>query len=88
MLARPPRPSIPALVVPLVGAVLCVGALLAAPPAAAATREQAIAQALAQARGDGRVLTVRREAGTDGRDVWAVKVIVDGRVRVHRVPAD
>ena len=81
--ARPTR----FLLAPLVGAALCVG-VLAAAPAAAATREQAIAQALAEARGEGRVLTVRREPGADGRDVWAVKVIVDGRVRVHRVPAD
>ncbi len=60
-------------------------------PAAAASREQAIASALSQARaqgGEGRVLGVRREPGANGRDVWAVKIIVDGRVRVHRVPAD
>ena len=81
--APPPR----SLLAPLMGAALCIAALAAA-PASAATREQAIAQALAEARGDGRVLTVRREPGVDGRDVWAVKVIVDGRVRVHRVPAD
>lgn len=69
-------------------AVSMATAIVMATPADAASREQAVASALAEARGQGRVLGVKRERGTDGRDVWAVKVIVGGRVRVHRVPAD
>ena len=82
--ARPPTACLPTLVL---GATLCLGALAPA-PAAAASREQAIAAALAETRGQGRVLSAQRERTADGREVWAVKVIVDGRVRVHRVSAD
>ena len=73
----------------LLGAALCAALWLGAPaPAEAASREQAVATALAETRGRGRVLGVEREEGSGGRAVWAVKVIVDGRVRVVRVPAD
>lgn len=53
----------------------------------AATREQAVARALAADGNKGKVLSVRQQT-SDGRTVWAVKVLTDGRVRVHRIPAD
>ena len=71
----------------VLGAVLCSAAALPS-SADAATREQAIAQALAADGNRGRVLGVQLERGGDGRSVYAVKVITDGRVRVHRYPAD
>ena len=83
--AAPFRPALRLVVCLVLGLALCLAAVA---PAGAATREQAIAEALAEARGQGRVLGVERETGADGRQVWAVKVIVGGRVRVHRVPAD
>ena len=66
---------------------LCLMGGLAASSANAATREQAVSQALAASDNRGRVLSVREEE-TENGSVWAVKVLTDGRVRVHRVPAD
>ena len=72
-------------------AILCVIACLAAGAVSteveAATREQAVSRALAADGNRGKVLSVRQQT-TDGRTVWAVKVLTDGRVRVHRIPAD
>ena len=66
---------------------LALGALLvpAAATADASSRDEAIEQAL-RASGDGaRVLGVR-ELRENGRGVYAVKVLADGRVRVIRIP--
>lgn len=72
-------------------ALLCVVACLASglvsTTVEAATREQAVSRALAADGNRGKVLSVRQQT-TDGRTVWAVKVLTDGRVRVHRIPAD
>jgi len=57
-------------------------------PAEAATREQAIEQALRADGNRGRVLEVRRTTTGDGRAVFLIKTITDGRVRVHRIAAD
>lgn len=67
--------------------VLCLMGGLAATDANAATREEAVSEAIAADGGGGRVLSVKEEKSGDKR-VWAVKVITDGRVRVHRIPAD
>ena len=61
--------------------------VLAAPEANAETREQAVSKALAASDNRGRVLSVREEQSADG-NVWAVKVLTDGRVRIHRFPVD
>ena len=71
--------------------ILCLAGGLAgvftAPEASAETREQAVSKALAASDNRGRVLSVRQEESADG-NVWAVKVLTDGRVRIHRFPAD
>lgn len=54
---------------------------------AAETREQAMADALRQA-GGGDVLGVTERRDANGRTVYEVKIISDGRVRVIVVPAD
>jgi|GEM_PF-1827915 len=86
MRVRLPIAALPMLVA-LSGA-LTGSSLLLPSTAEAATREQAIAQALRADGNRGRVLEVRRSAGNDGRDVFLIKTITDGRVRVHRIPAD
>jgi len=66
-----------------------VGALAVSPSQSeAATRDQAIAQALRADGNRGQVLEVRRVDGGNGGDVFLIKTITDGRVRVHRIPAD
>ena len=75
------RPCALALLLALAG-----GPLPDAAHAAAASRAQAIEQALAMSGGRGRVLGVREERG-EGGTVYAVKVLTDGRVRVYRIPA-
>lgn len=52
----------------------------------AATRQAAIAEALGKAGGDSKVIGVREETNQDGRVVFAVKVLSNGRVRVFRIP--
>lgn len=53
--------------------------------AQAANREQAIELALQQNGGSGKVLGVRTVTDNNGRTVYAVKVLSDGRVRVIRI---
>lgn len=53
--------------------------------ATAATEQQAIQIALQQSGGSGKVLSVKSETGKDGKGVFLIKVLTDGRVRVVRV---
>lgn len=64
---------------------LLIALVVSVSTAHAATREQAVQRALAADGRGARVLEVRR---SDDGDTWQVKVITDGRVRVHRIPAD
>lgn len=52
----------------------------------AANRQQAISMALRQNGGDGKVLGVQNVRGRDGRSIFAVKILSNGRVRVFRIP--
>ncbi len=60
----------------------------AGPAAAASSREQAAATAVQQNGGAGRVLGVREEQDGNGRRVYAVQILIDGRVRIILVPAN
>lgn len=68
-------------------AIVCLAGSLASTDVNAATREQAVSQALAADGNRGKVLSVRQET-SNGRSVWAVKVLTNGRVRIHRILAD
>ena len=52
----------------------------------ASNRQGAIAEALDKAGGNSKVIGVREETNKDGRVIFAVKVLSDGRVRVYRIP--
>jgi len=52
------------------------------------SREQAISAALDQAGGPGKVLGVRRIKSDSGNEMFAVKMMVNGRVKVIRIPAN
>ena len=74
--------------VPAAALVLALGAVVGTPSAAhadAGSRNEAIAQALAQSGGAGKVLGVKEERDARGGVVYSVKVLTDGRVRVVRV---
>jgi len=49
------------------------------------TRAQAVEIAKAQS-GDGRVLSVKKKVDKKGHSVFAVKIIVNGRVKVYAIP--
>ncbi len=51
-----------------------------------ANRQGAIAEALDMAGGNSKVIGVREETNKDGRVIFAVKVLSEGRVRVFRIP--
>ncbi len=51
-----------------------------------ANRQGAIAEALDKAGGNSKVIGVREETNKDGRVIFAVKVLSEGRVRVFRIP--
>lgn len=71
--------------------VIVVVCLLAVTPgfvAAADNAQQAAQDALQQAGGGGRVLGVSTETDSNGRQVYAVKILSNGRVRVIRIPKD
>ena len=81
----PPRASVLA---PLLALVLTLGTVVGVPSLAhadAGSRNEAIAQALAQSGGGGKVLGVKEERDARGGVVYAVKVLTDGRVRVVRI---
>ncbi len=52
----------------------------------AASEQQAAQAALKQSGGGGKVLGVSTEVDNSGRQVFAVKVLSNGRVRVIRIP--
>lgn len=52
----------------------------------ASNRQAAIAEALDKAGGSSKVIGVREETNKDGRVIFAVKVLSEGRVRVYRIP--
>ena len=84
MIRRPPRTRL------LASTLALVLALGAAPVreahAQAASRSQAIEQAVSRAGGRGQVLSVR-EVSEGGASYFEVKILTDGRVRVYRIRA-
>jgi len=67
---------------------LCLLCALVSGPSVAAdniSREQAIAIALERNGGAGKVLGVRKVQSKNGQQVYAVKVLTNGRVKVYRV---
>ena len=86
-----PHPLRFASLVPTLAFTLTLGAALVAVPvqtahAQAASRSQAIEQAMSRAGGRGQVLSVR-EVREGGSSYFDVKILTDGRVRVYRIPA-
>ena len=84
MIPRPLRAVLPASALALT---LTLG-LGVAPEvhAQAASRSQAIDQAMSRAGGRGQVLSVR-EISEGGASYFEVKILTDGRVRVYRIRA-
>lgn len=72
--------------VALVVALVLSGSTLPVHAAGASTAQQAAQVALKQSGGNGKVLGVSTETDGNGRQVFAVKVLSNGRVRVVRVP--
>lgn len=71
-------------------AALALGALspIDARADGARSRGEAIEMALERSGGRGKVLGVRETRDGGGRIVYEVKVLSDGRVRVHRIRGD
>ena len=72
----------------LVMTLVCAATLSPVHAAGAANSQQAAQMALQQNGGAGKVLNVSTETDSDGRRVFAVKVISNGRVRVIRIPQE
>ena len=72
----------------LVSLCLLLALTLSATPsyADASNRKQAISQALARSGSDAEVLGVKQIQKDDGRVIFAVKVISNGRVKVIHIP--
>lgn len=70
----------------LVALLLFIGAATPLHAASASSAQQAAQVALKQSGGSGKVLGVSTEVDSNGRKVFAVKVLSNGRVRVVRIP--
>ena len=66
-------------------AVCCILPVSMVNAAEARTREQAVEIALQQNGGNAKVLGVQTTQTQDGRTVFAVKILSNGRVRVFRI---
>ncbi|MFK7993692.1 MAG: hypothetical protein AB8B87_06125 [Granulosicoccus sp.] len=73
-------------VIALIMALVLCGGTTSADAAGASNAQQAAQIALQQSGGSGKVLGVNTETDSNGRRVFAVKILSNGRVRVVRIP--